>query len=147
MRRRMTIAGERSHSLNYLWRDNRLPWSLKLRFYAASVCSTLTHGMNVNAKSAGNAQWLQLPAATPHHREVISRGGHQTFVRPSDGCANTEASVAGLYPADACRPPSAPCGAGPTNWTALSTWQPLDGHAPLPNRSQYIKQSTVYYRQ
>ena len=57
-----------------------------------------------NAKSAGNAQWLQLPAATPHHREVVSRGGHQAIVRPSDGCANAEASVAGPYPADACRP-------------------------------------------
>ena len=35
-------------------------------------------------------------------------------------------------PADAYRPPSAPCGvgAGPSNWTALPTWQPLDGHAP-----------------
>ena len=28
-------------SLDYLWRDNR---SLKLRLYAASICSTLTHG-------------------------------------------------------------------------------------------------------
>ena len=96
-------------------------------------------GVDVNAKSAGNAQWLQLPAATPHHREVVSRGGHQAFVRPSDGCANAQSSVAGPYPADACRPPSAPCGfgAGPTNWTALSTWQPLDGHAPPPNRTSH----------
>ena len=44
MRHRMAIAGERSRSLNYLWSDNRLPRSLKLRLYAASVCSTLTHG-------------------------------------------------------------------------------------------------------
>ena len=44
MRHRMAIAGERSRSLNYLWSDNRLPLSLKLRLYAASVCSTLTHG-------------------------------------------------------------------------------------------------------
>ena len=44
MRHRMTVAGERSRSLGYLWRDNRLPRSLKLRLYAASVCSTLTHG-------------------------------------------------------------------------------------------------------
>ena len=43
-RHRMTIAGERSRILDYLWRDNRLPWSPKLRIYAASVCSTLTHG-------------------------------------------------------------------------------------------------------
>ena len=44
MRHRMTIAGERSHSLDYLWPDNRLPQSFKLRLYAASVCSTQTHG-------------------------------------------------------------------------------------------------------
>ena len=44
IRHRMAIAGERSRSLDYLWRDNRLPRSLKLRLYAASVCSTLTHG-------------------------------------------------------------------------------------------------------
>ena len=44
LRHRMAIAGERSRSLNYLWSDNRLPLSLKLRLYAASVCSTLTHG-------------------------------------------------------------------------------------------------------
>ena len=47
--------------------------------------------------------------------------------------------MAGPYTVDACRPPSAPCGvgAGPTNWTALSTWQPLDGHAPSPNRTSH----------
>ena len=44
MRHRMAIAGERSRRLDYLWHDNRLPRSLKLRLYAASVCSTLTHG-------------------------------------------------------------------------------------------------------
>ena len=44
MRHRMTIASERSRSLDNLRRDNRLPRSLKLRLYAASVCSTLTHG-------------------------------------------------------------------------------------------------------
>ena len=44
MRHRMAIAGERSRSLDYLWRDNRLPRSLKLRLYAASVCSTVTYG-------------------------------------------------------------------------------------------------------
>ena len=44
MRHRITIAGERSRSLDYLWHDNRLPRSFKLRLCAASVCSTLTHG-------------------------------------------------------------------------------------------------------
>ena len=44
MRHRMAIAGEQARSLDYLWCDNSLPRSLKLRLYAASVCSTLTHG-------------------------------------------------------------------------------------------------------
>ena len=44
MRHRMAIAGLRSRGLTYLWRHNRLPWSLKLCLYAASVFSTLTHG-------------------------------------------------------------------------------------------------------
>ena len=44
MRHRMAIASERSRGLNHLWRDNRIPRSLKIRLYAASVCSTLTHG-------------------------------------------------------------------------------------------------------
>ena len=85
--------------------------------------------------SAGNAERFQLQATTSHHQEVVSRGGHHSFVRPSDGCADAEAPVAGPQPANACRPPSAPCGvgAGPTSWTAIPAWQPLDGHA-LPTR-------------
>ena len=54
MRHRMTIAGERSHSLDYLWRDNRLPRSLKPRLHAASVCWTLTHGSEA---------WMLTPTA------------------------------------------------------------------------------------
>ena len=42
IRHHMAIAGERPRDLDYLWRDNRLRRSLKLRLYAASVCSTLT---------------------------------------------------------------------------------------------------------
>ena len=92
-------------------------------------------GVDTYAKSAGNAEWFQLPSTTSHHREVVSRGGHHSFVRPSDGCADAEAPVAGPHPANACRPSSAPCGvgAGPTSWTAIPAWQPLDGHA-LPTR-------------
>ena len=88
--------------------------------------------LETNAKSTGNAQRIQLAATTPHHREVISRGGHPAFIRPPDGCAKAEAPVAAPHPADACRTPSAPCcaGAGPTSWAALPTWQPTDGHAP-----------------
>ena len=127
MRHRMATAGERSRSLDYLWRDNRLRRSLKLCLYAASVCSTLT---------LGSEAWmvtprLQLSASAPHHREVVSRGGHQALVRHSDGCADAAASLDGPCPADACRPPSAPCGAGagPTSWPAMPTWQSPDGHA------------------
>ena len=69
-------------------------------------------GVNANAKSAGNTQWLQISATALHHREVVSRGGHQAFVRPSDGCADAEASIAGLHPADACLTPSASCDVG-----------------------------------
>ena len=44
MRHRMAIVGERSRGVDHLWRDNSLPRSLKLRLYAANVCSTMTHG-------------------------------------------------------------------------------------------------------
>ena len=67
-------------------------------------------GVDANAKSAGNAERLQLSATAPNHREVVSGGGHQTFLRPADGCADPEAPLAGPHPADAWRPPSAPCG-------------------------------------
>ena len=56
MRHRMTIAGEGSRGLDHLWRDNCLPRSLKLRLYAASVCSTLTHGSEA---------WMLTPRALP----------------------------------------------------------------------------------
>ena len=94
-------------------------------------------GVDANANSAGNAQQLQLPAIAPHHREIVSRGGHQAFVRPSDGCADAEAPLAGTYPTDACRPPSAPwrCWRWPTSWSAIPTWQPPDGHAPPPTQT------------
>ena len=106
--------------------------------YLCSEClldpAARQRGVDANTKSAGNAQWLQLSATAPHHREVVSRGGHQAFVRPSDGCADAEASLAGPYPADARRPPSAPCsvGARPTSWTTVPTWQPADRHTHLP---------------
>ena len=83
-------------------------------------------GVDTNAKNAGNAHRFHPTKTTPHHREVVSRG-HQAFMRPSDGCANTEISTAGLYyPADACRPPSSRFGVGarPTRWIALPPWQP-----------------------
>ena len=69
-------------------------------------------GVDDNANSVGKAQRLQLSATAPHHREVVSRGGHQAFERPSDGCADADTSLAGPYPAHARRPPSAPCGVG-----------------------------------
>ena len=68
MRHRMAIAGERSRSLDYLWRDNRLPRSLKLRLYAASVCSTLTHGSEA---------WMLTPRALATLNGFNSRQLHR----------------------------------------------------------------------
>ena len=68
MRHRMAIAGERSRSLNYLWSDNRLPRSLKLRLYAASVCSTLTHGSEA---------WMLTPRALATPNGFNSRQLHR----------------------------------------------------------------------
>ena len=68
MRHRMAIAGERSRSLNYMWSDNRLPRSLKLRLYAASVCSTLTHGSEA---------WMLTPRALATLNGFNSRQLHR----------------------------------------------------------------------
>ena len=68
MRHRMAIAGERSRSLDYLWRDNRLPRSLKLRLYSASVCSTLTHGSEA---------WMLTPRALATLNGFNSRQLHR----------------------------------------------------------------------
>ena len=64
-------------------------------------------GVDPNVKNAGNAQWLQLLQL---HR--ISGRSYREATKPSynlltNGCADVEAPVAGPYPADACRPPSA----------------------------------------
>ena len=49
-----------------------LPRSLKLPLYAASVCTTLTHGSEAwMLTPIGNAQRSQLTATTPHHMEVV----------------------------------------------------------------------------
>ena len=72
MRHRMAIAGERSRRLDYLWRDNRLPRSLKLRLYAASVCSTLTHGSEA---------WILTPRALATLNGFNSRQLHRITVR------------------------------------------------------------------
>ena len=68
MRHRMAIVGERSRSLDYLWRDNRLPLSLKLRLYAATVCSTLTHGSEA---------WMLTPRALATLNGFNSRQLHR----------------------------------------------------------------------
>ena len=68
MRHRMAIAGERSRRLDYLWHDNRLPRSLKLRLYAASVCSTLTHGSEA---------WILTPRALATLNGFNSRQLHR----------------------------------------------------------------------
>ena len=120
-----------------MWSDNCLHRSLKVRLEHLLDPDARQRGVDPNIESAGNAQRIQLPATAPHHGDVVSRGGHQAFVRPSDGCADTEVSVAGPYPADACRLPSVQCGVGaePTNWAALPIWQPPDGHAYPPKRT------------
>ena len=68
MRHRITIAGERSRSLDYMWHDNRLPRSLKLRLYTASVCSALTHGSEA---------WMLTPRALAMLNGFNSRQLHR----------------------------------------------------------------------
>ena len=68
MRHRMAITGERSRSLDYLWRDNRLSRSQKLRLYAACVCSTLTHGSEA---------WILMPRALATLNGFNSRQLHR----------------------------------------------------------------------
>ena len=41
---RMEIAQAVFNGLYHLWKDKRLPMSMKIRLYIASVCSTFTHG-------------------------------------------------------------------------------------------------------
>ena len=84
MRHRMTIAGERSRSLDNLWHDNRLPRSLKLRLYAASVCSTLTHGSEA---------WMLTPRALVMLNGFNSRQLHRITGRSYRDEATTPSYV------------------------------------------------------
>ena len=68
MRHRMTIASKRSRSPDYLWHDNRLPRSLKLHLYAASVCSTLARGSEA---------WMLTPRALATLNGFNSRQLHR----------------------------------------------------------------------
>jgi len=43
VKHRMAIAQSVFSSLSHLWKDHRLPTSMKLRFYSTAVCSTFTH--------------------------------------------------------------------------------------------------------
>ena len=54
-------------SFDYLWRENRLPRPLKLRLYAASVCSTLTHASEA---------WMIAPRALATINDFNSRQLH-----------------------------------------------------------------------
>ena len=87
-------------------------------------------GANTNQVTLGRDIYLV-------HNAPTTCSIHQALVRPADGCADTEAPLAGPYPAYARRPPSAPCsvGAGPTSWTTIPTGQPADGHTPPPKRT------------
>ena len=69
MHHRMTIAGESSRNIDYLWRDNRLPRSFApLSSEHLLDLNARQRGVDANAKSAGNAERLQLSATAPHHR-------------------------------------------------------------------------------
>ena len=74
MRHRLTIAGERSRSLDYVAQSlTPVSQAAPLRSECLLDPDARQRGLDANAKSAGNAQWLQLPTATSHHREVVSR--------------------------------------------------------------------------
>ena len=73
MSHRMAIAGERSRTLGHIWSDNRLPRQLKLRLYAACVCSTLTHGSEA---------WTLTPSAMKALNGFNSRQLHRITGRP-----------------------------------------------------------------
>ena len=66
-------AGERSRTLSHIWSDNRLPRQLKLRLYAACVCSTLTHGSEA---------WTLTPSAMKALNCFNSRQLHRITGRP-----------------------------------------------------------------
>ena len=73
MSHRMAIAGERSRTLSHIWSDNRLPRQLKLRLYAACVCSTLTHRSEA---------WTLTPSAMKALNGFNSRQLHRITGRP-----------------------------------------------------------------
>ena len=105
MRHRMAIAGERSHSLDYVWRDNRLPRPL----YAACVCSTLTHGseawiLTLETLNGSNSQ-------QQHH--ITGRSDREEATKPSYDLLTAVQT------------------GRPTSWTVIPAWQPLNGHAFL----------------
>ena len=72
----------RASGINYMWRNNHLPRSLKLRLYAASVCSTLTQCSE--AWTLRQLRWQRSMVSTPGNC-TASPGGR--IVRPSYGCA------------------------------------------------------------
>ena len=77
-------------------------------------------------------------AVTHMHSQIWQLSKTNTTIKTLHyGCADTEAPLAGPYPADARRPPSAPCsvGAGSTSWTTVPTGQLADGHTPPPKRT------------
>ena len=125
----MPLSWPEPYCIHVSRRDNRFPRSLKLRLYAASVCSTLTHGSEA---------WILTPRALAMLTGFNSRQLHRITGRSYREEATTpsyDLLTAGPHPVNACQPPSAPCGvgAGPTSWTAIPAWQQLDGRA-LPTR-------------
>ena len=60
-----------------------VPEATPLRSECLLDLNARQRGVDANAKSAGNAERLQLSATSPHHREVVSGGSHQAFLRPA----------------------------------------------------------------
>ena len=77
---RMDIAQSRFSSLHHIWKDHRLPRSMKIRLYRSSVCSTLTHAceawdltVDVRTMLNGfNSRCLHTITNKSHHETAVN---------------------------------------------------------------------------
>ena len=91
MRHRMAIEDDRSRSARpHVARQplTAVSEAAPLRSERLLDLNARQRGVDANVKSAGNDKRFQLSTTAPHHREVISGGCHQAFLRPADGCAD-----------------------------------------------------------